>query len=148
MLTKLFLSKFSPLRILPILREIKSKEGVLHFRRRKLFSFRDHFLCVHEFYESEKDLYEHDHPRDFVCMTLLGGYTELHNGKEVRVSPFIPRHLKAEYHHRILRLANGRYSLSLSFSFPQKRDWGYVKPDGSWISRADYIEEKRKREGM
>lgn len=137
------MSKYSPLGMLPIIREIRSKEGVLHFRRRKIFSFKDYFVCLHEFFAAEKDPYEHDHPRDFWCVSLLGGYTEVHNSRLIDVYPFVPRFLKAEYHHRIYALLNGRYSLSLSISGPQKREWGYVKHDGTWISSAEYRKEKQ-----
>lgn len=125
-----------------IIKEIRSKAGVLHFRRRKIFSFKDYFLCIHEFYEAEQDLYEHDHPRDFICMNIWGGYKEVHNGNVINVPLFKPRFIPAEYHHRILSLNNGKMSISISFSFPYKREWGYVKPDKTWISKDEYFKSK------
>lgn len=133
-------------KIFPVLREIRSKEGVLHFRCRQLFRIGEYFLCVHSFWQAEKDPYEHDHPRDFIAMGIYGGYVEQHNWKEVEVPPFKPRLLRAEYHHKILRLRNGKKAMTLSFCGPQRRIWGYVKQDGTWVSNEDYF--KQKKEGQ
>lgn len=148
MLIKYLMSKYSFLRLFPAIREIVSKQGVVHFRRRKIFSFRDRFVCFHEFFQPDKDYLEHDHPRDFICMNLVGGYSEIHKGQLKFVPILQPRFLRAEYSHRIVSLTNGVYSLSISISGPQKREWGYVDYDYSsprWLSQQEYKQYKQNR---
>lgn len=116
-----------------IVNEIKSKSGNLHFRRRRIFEFKDYSLCLHEFFREDLTPWEHDHPRDFFMIVLFGGYEEQNKYKNIKkLKLFSFRFVKAEYQHKVTELLNGRYSLTLSFGFPQRRKWGYKMPSGKF----------------
>lgn len=63
--------------LFPLVKEIKSKEGVLHFRRYRIFETPWLSLYVHRIYESDKDDAPHSHPwKWFVNFVLWGSYME------------------------------------------------------------------------
>lgn len=59
-----------------LVKEIKSKEGVLHFRRYLLFSTPWFHCYLHRIYKADQDLHLHSHPWLFWGIVLWGGYLE------------------------------------------------------------------------
>ena len=59
----------------PVL-EIKSSAGELHFRRWKILSTKWFNIYLHKLYKSDKDLYLHDHPWNYVSWILQGSLLE------------------------------------------------------------------------
>jgi hypothetical protein len=62
--------------IIKLVKEIRSKEGILHFQRYELFKT-PWFRCyLHRIFEGDKDLHLHNHPWNFLGIILKGSYIE------------------------------------------------------------------------
>lgn len=58
-------------------KEIRSKDGVLHFERFAIFEIKNFAsLYIHKIHESDKDPYLHTHPWNFISLILKGSYLE------------------------------------------------------------------------
>ena len=90
----------------------------------------------------DQDRYLHDHPWDNTSRILVGGYREyvdisdleFHNYHDWEAGAVIER--KAEMLHRLELLDD--YSISLFVTEPQRRDWGFMTPEG-WVSHKKLI---------
>jgi hypothetical protein len=124
--------------------EIRSQDGILHFRRWRLIETKYFRLYLHQIFESDKDKHLHNHPWNFLSIILCGGYVEsLSAGKKV----FAPRFVfhKASTYHKITSLMlPGRPIVSLFFAFGKYREWGYETSEGH-INSEEY--RKRKHNG-
>ena len=133
-----------------LIREIRSGDGKLVFRRWQLLRTPWFSIFVHGMYEPEGDLDKHchDHPWSFFSVILWGGYFEVVHDtfrhwwrkRGIGSVGFMPAEGKF---HRILEL-NGEKSYSLVFARPSSRVWGYWTQDG-WIDNVTY--RNRKHEG-
>lgn len=119
-----------------IIREIKSKEGILHFQRYAILESKFLSIYIHTFTQPDKDKYEHDHPWDFLLLILKGGYREQSNNIKNRRNPGFLKFIKAEHRHKIVEL-NEIKSISLAICGERKREWGY-HTDSGWVSNIDY----------
>jgi len=64
-------------KLFPLVLEIKSKTGILHFKRWRIFSCSKFNIFLHEISEADKDLHLHNHPWNFRSIILWGCYVEL-----------------------------------------------------------------------
>src|SRR5690606_7794214 len=62
--------------IFPLILEIKSKLGILHFRRWRIFSCKCFSIFLHEILQPDQDGYPHTHPWNFYSLILWGSYLE------------------------------------------------------------------------
>ncbi len=124
------------MKLFSIVKEIKSKEGKLHFKRFAIIESEYLSIYIHHFTQPDKDLYEHDHPWNFVLFILKGGYKEQTNNKTYKRNPGFLRFIKAEHRHKIVEL-NEDTSTSLAICGRRKREWGY-HTDNGWISNEDW----------
>lgn len=128
-----------------LIKEIVSKEGVVHFRRYRLMSTPWFNLYVHNIRKSDEDKYPHDHPWDFKSLILSGSYQETmtlspHNnyGDDTYTVKYHPGELaehKAEDTHKITLLTPEVWTLVLTTG--RARIWGYQTPKG-FINHAAY----------
>lgn len=59
-----------------LVKEIKSKEGEVHFRRYRLLWTPLFSIYLHNILKSDEDKHLHSHPWDYTSIILRGGYTE------------------------------------------------------------------------
>ncbi|CAG7580837.1 MAG: putative L-ectoine synthase [uncultured marine phage] len=125
-------------------REIKSKEGVVHFRRFQILKFgKLGGIYLHYFTQPDKDEHEHDHPWDFSSFVLKGAYLERYDVYKSRLRQFPSfRRYKAEDCHRIADLVNGKPCWTLVFMGKRRRVWGY-KTNKGWMDHKEYRSKKR-----
>lgn len=130
--------------------EIKSKEGVVHFKRFCYFSCKWFGIYKHIITQADKDRHEHDHPWDFWSFILEGGYAEYVNGELQARDLFSLKYNKAEFHHKLAGIigTNDR-CVTLVVTGPRRREWGYrvdKTKDGwlsGWINHKAYRDLKR-----
>ena len=138
------LSKF--FRKLFLVKEIKSKEGVVHFRRYRLFQSPIFAIYIHNIMKSDEDRHKHDHPWNFVSIILEGAYeeeftqppyhfTETH--KVYMSGDFV--HHPAEDAHKLTLISDN--VITLVFAYGKRRVWGYQTEKG-WIDFKTYRQAK------
>ena len=126
------------------IREIKSKDGTLHFKRWRIISTKWFSVFVHLIAKEDGDEYLHDHPWNFSSLILSGGYKEQYatsideigNPKTRDRKPFSFRHYDAYSPHKVIEVFGRSYSLV--FVGRRFREWGYQKPDGSFMTNKEY----------
>jgi len=141
----------------PIL-EIKSKTGVLHFRRWKLFGTAWFSVFLHGIYESDKDKHMHNHPWSYCSIIVKGEYVEEYlDGSDTKIRFRNSRPLRNFYNpkywpqlfkfqpstrfHKILKLVTPVvYSIVIART-NDTRLWGY-NVDGKFIDNITYRELK------
>jgi hypothetical protein len=122
--------------------EIRSKEGVLHFRRWRLIETSFFRLYVHELHQSDKDAHLHSHPWNFITWVIKGGYTEeLENSSFRKIERFQLATHNAEDFHRITLDHFPSYTLFIAYG--EGRPWGY-RTELGMMPNDDY----RKCKGM
>lgn len=138
-----FLSLF-----LTLVKEIKSKEGVLHFRRWSLIETSLFNVYVHRIYKHDEDEHLHNHPWNFVVLCLAGRYVERIGGKlhpmdsGLRyVKPFSLRRRLRTAFHKIHSLET-KHVTTLVFTWGERQEWGY-DVDGRFVDNRTYREDKR-----
>lgn len=119
-----------------LVKEIVSKEGVVHFRRYRLLSTPWFNLYIHHILESDKDLDLHDHPWNFQSLILSGSYLELvkfvdENFVSTKIEVHLPGDVlkrQAEDVHKIKLRTESVWTLV--FTSKPIRNWGYRKLSG------------------
>lgn len=138
------------IRKLFLVKEIKSKEGVLHFQRYRFFQSKKFAIYLHFIAKSDEDKHPHNHPWNFVSIILKGGYIEslwkydtVYNVSGIPNCHyngyFITKYVRklwknfiairdAESYHKIELLAP---TWTLVFTGPRRLDeWGYLTESG------------------
>ncbi len=61
-----------------LIKEIRSKEGILHFKRWEIFSSTkfNFSIYLHGIYKADQDLHLHNHPWNIATLILWGSYIE------------------------------------------------------------------------
>lgn len=126
-------------KLFPLVKEIISKDGILHFRRWRLLELP--FLRIYLHYIAERDLdaHEHTHPWHLVSIILKGSYTEFSRGKVTLAKP--GRIIVRSRHtpHKIGELHAPTYTLFLALG--KRGEWGYDTEAG-FIDHTTYRELK------
>jgi hypothetical protein len=121
--------------------EIRSKEGVLHFRRWRVLETKYFRFYVHQIFESDKDAHLHNHPWNFLSFVLKGGYfEELSKGHFKLVRRFGFNWHKAADYHKITLYE--KPTISLFFTFGEYRPWGYETLEEGHIDSEEYRQRK------
>ena len=135
-----------------LVKEIKSKEGVLHFRRYRIFETPWLSLFLHKIYQSDMDCSPHNHPWSFINFVLRGSYLEeVWDAKEDRWF----------FSHRVLNFGIRRRHqfhrntviegpvVSLFLTGPRsKEEWGYLHSSLGFMNHKDYRERKNELEKL
>lgn len=125
-------------------KEIRSKEGELHFLRYRLFSCPWLRLYIHKICKSDEDAHLHTHPWNFYSFILKGGYKQRvkahpmdfyeHDIEEY--GPLQVVHMtRYEGHH--IHLVEPTWTFVIAYG--SYGPWGYLTKDG-------FIDHKRYRE--
>ena len=128
-----------------LIKEIRSKEGELHFKRWRLIKTPWFEVYIHGIYMEDLDEHLHNHPWKIWTMILWGGYLEkIHTGRIRLRRPGHISYAKISYFHKIDKMKKvPTYSLAIV----GKRinpDWGYMV-DGRFIDHLTYRENKNKK---
>lgn len=119
-----------------LIKEIRSKEGKLHFRRWQLLKTRWFSIYIHGIYAADQDKHLHNHPWDYKSLVLKGSYIEETNSgiNTLQFGTITYRNGK-DYHKIKTLLTKSVYTLFIVS--PVKRIWGY-QVDGSWMNHEEY----------
>lgn len=129
-------------KLFPMIKEIISKTGILHFRRWRIWEIAKFRIYLHNILESDQDAHEHGHPWNFCSIILKGGYIETSLGRTTIAKPgsiLIRDYLEP---HKITKLFGSTWTLVIAWG--PHRDWGYLTSDG-WIDSVTY--RKMKNDG-
>lgn len=128
------------LKKLLLVKEIISREGIVHFRRFRLLETPIFRIYLHQILQADKDKHLHDHPWSFVALILKGHYEEklLINGSshklnQCKFGKIIFR--KSTQFHCINNVFEPTWTLV--FAHGKKREWGYQTELG-WIDHKTY----------
>ena len=123
--------------IFKLIKEIKSKAGVIHFKRWLIFKipFTTLQLFLHQINKADEDKDEHDHPWNFISLIISGGYVETSEHLITRRKPGSICFRKAATSHKITQLFGKTYSLVLVWG--DRRPWGY-NTEGGWVESQQY----------
>ncbi len=119
-----------------LIKEIKSKEGKLHFRRWEILKTPWFSIWLHGIYAADKDLHLHNHPWDFKSIVIKGSYIEETENGPVKQYPGKFNSRDGNSFHKIKSLMSSAV-YTLFFVGKQKREWGY-KVNGSFIDNETY----------
>lgn len=125
-----------------LVKEIVSKEGIVHFRRYRILQTPWFSIYLHNIRQSDLDKHFHDHPWNFKSLILRGSYKEYFtcdpHHQFVLGQTYTPGNLvehRAEDSHKIVLLTPEVWTLV--FVFGPRRDWGYQTEIG-FINHRDY----------
>jgi hypothetical protein len=113
-----------------LIKEIKSKEGELHFRRYSIFSLPFFSIYIHKIYKADEDKHHHNHPWDIFTIVLKGSYEEKLLGEPHKIvhklTTRTPGHFAWRPRNRYHKI-NQIFSTvtTLAFVFGNKTPWGY-----------------------
>lgn len=123
-----------------LIKEIKSRSGIIHFRRWRLLSTPWFAIYIHGIYKADEDEHYHDHPWDYISIGLKGyGFEEHYKGGHVDhnlIKPFGVIRRKAEEFHKIESLFKSPI-YTLFITGKRRREWGYSY-NGSWLDHKTY----------
>ena len=124
-----------------LVKEIRSKNGVLHFKRYAILETSYFSVYWHKIYEHDRDVHMHSHPWAFFGIIVKGSYVEEYIKKTNIGSILNPIGISLQsayrtkgplsigfgsrkYFHRIHRIENGPVT-SLFFTFGKHQNWYY-----------------------
>ena len=124
-----------------LIKEIKSKEGELHFQRWSIFSSKKFSIYIHKIYKHDEDKFVHSHPWNLWTIILQGSYDEKLMLKEGKFKTVKRRFLhfafrSREAFHKIEKVHEPVISLALVFG--KRYSWGYWIKDHGIVSNEDY----------
>ena len=134
------------MKLFKLVMEIKSKDGVLHFRRWQILKTSWFSIYFHGIYRKDDDKHLHDHPWNYISIILKGSFFEVyqHEGGEQTIKclnaiSFIKR--KATTFHKIYTL-NTPAVYTLFITGKEHKEWGYLVND-KFIQHSEYREKKK-----
>lgn len=122
--------------------EIRSRTGVLHFRRFAIFETGFLALYVHTIFEGDKDEHLHSHPWNFLTVVLRGAYMARDQTSIQRKGPGSVSWMTRAGFHKIASILDGPVTtLFLTIGRPQV--WYYLM-DGVKVDSDTYRANKRR----
>ena len=126
-------------------KEIRSKKGVLHFKRYAFIETTYFSVYLHKIYEHDRDLDMHSHPWSFFGIILKGSYVEEYwkkwdHYKTIEYRTKGPLSIgigSRNYFHRIHRIENGPVT-SLFFTFGKHQPWYYKTSIETLVESEEY----------
>jgi len=126
-------------------KEIISKEGVLHFRRWQVVKTRWFAIYIHAIYKADEEKHLHNHPWNFWSFVVKGSYTErLLNFKLNPRFAGTSVYRQRDQFHKIEDLHSPVvWTFNVAWGF--RDTWGY-SVNGNFIDHVEY--RKRKNNGQ
>lgn len=128
-----------------LIKEIKSKDGILHFRRWAVFQSKYFSIFIHGIYKEDNDAHLHNHPWNLLTIVLSGSYIEELENANLIVRGFlnIGYRSRAKYH-KIFKLTSKEVK-TLAFVFGKRNDnWGY-NVDNKHVIHTEYRTNKNSK---
>lgn len=132
-----------------LVKEIVSKQGVLHFRRYRLLQTPWFAIYIHRICKSDMDKDPHCHPWNFTSVILEGAYQEQSwyppNFDKMKIQSYYSGDViehKAEDAHKLTLISPEVWTLV--FVSGRERVWGYQTSAG-WIDFETYRKLKNER---
>ena len=123
-------------------KEIRSKEGVLHFKRWSIISCKWFNVYLHAIHKHDEDTHLHNHPWNFFVICLFGSYLERLEQSVKVVGTGTMRYRNHSKFHKIDTLyTDAVYTLVITGK-KQPVEWGYLV-DGKNIDHVTYRQLKR-----
>jgi len=119
-----------------LIKEIKSKDGKLHFRRWQILKTPWFSVWLHGIYAADEDKHLHNHPWDFKSMVLKGSYIEQTERGFVTQKPLKFNSRGGASFHKIHKLITP-VVYTLFIATKQKREWGYLV-NGEFVDNETY----------
>lgn len=117
-------------------KEIRSQDGVLVFKRYAIFQTTFLSLYVHFIYQADKDKHLHNHPWNFLTMVLRGKYyVMLPNSVEIKRPGSLSFMTRKGYHK--IAFVVGPPVVTLFLAVGKWTPWGY-DVDGKHIDSVEY----------
>lgn len=127
-----------------LVKEIKSKTGVLHFRRWRILSLPFLSVYIHQIYKPDEDPFLHDHPWNYFSLILKGSYIEQTPTSLNTMTPGKFVFKKATNFHKIQKVLAP--TVTLFCTGRRLRDWGYNIPPPNntlnWVQHEEYRRNK------
>lgn len=133
------------MKLFKLVKEIRSQEGVLHFKRWSIVSCKWFNIYLHAIHKHDEDLHLHNHPWNFFIFCISGFYKEKLQNKEVFVGPLSFRYRDAKDFHKIEKLYSKVVYTLVVTGKRRTEEWGYFV-NGQEIDHIAY--RKLKREGQ
>ena len=122
------------MKLFPLVKEIKSKTGVLHFRRWRILELPKFRVYLHNITESDLDEDEHTHPWNFASFILKGGYWEASLGRKKLYKPGSVVKRSFIEPHKITLI---KPTWTLVIAWGRRQEWGYMTKQG-WVDHITY----------
>ena len=109
-----------------LIKEIKSKQNILHFRRWRIFSSKYFNIFIHGIYKEDNDSHLHNHPWNLLTIVLYGSYIEELENEVLYKRTFLNfGYRNRNKYHKINTLLSKKV-YTLAFTFGERNDdWGY-----------------------
>ena len=98
-------------------------------------------LRFHIFLRSDHDREFHDHPWAFRTLILWGGYFEQTESGKKRYWPGACLYRPAEFKHRVELPPGNKCSLTLVWTYPDSREWGFWTEHG-WEHYSKFLKKR------
>ena len=124
-----------------LVKEIKSKKGVVHFRRWRIIELPWFSIYIHGIYKEDTDLHLHNHPWKIWTMILKGGYWEEREvGHRLRTFGHMA-YANTKAFHKINKMyRNPTYTLAIVGKRTNNK-WGY-KTENGFVDHITYRKNK------
>lgn len=123
---------------------IKSRSGLIHFKRFAIIQTPWFSLYIHRIYEADRDPHLHSHPWPFWTMILSGSYWErTERGNTLRTA-WNTKTGGYDYFHKIDKIVDGPVT-SIMIVGRRREDW-YYKVDGQLVRFDQYRNDKRQND--
>lgn len=136
----------SIVRKLFLVKEIISKEGLVHFRRYRLLETPWFRIYIHQICRSDEDRHLHTHPWDYISLLLKGSYEQEFQTNDVHGwtyhSGLSLTKLDRYSAHRITLHTPEVWTLFFAHGKRSIWDWGYMLDNGAYIDHKVYRELK------
>lgn len=121
-----------------LVKEIKSKTGVTHFRRWVLFKSKLFSIYIHGIYQEDQDKYLHNHPWNIWTVILYGSYIEELSNGLLNTRKFLSTgfHKRNSYHKIKELVSNKVFSLAITWG-KHDDNWGYLF-EGKHITNTNF----------
>lgn len=128
-----------------LIKEIRAKNGDLHFRRWGIFQSKYFNIYLHQIYIEDREGFQHSHPWNFLCLILKGGYIEQRGDKLKTVKPGNFIWANRYQFHKIKQLLS-KESISLFFTFGERQNWFFRTSMGDIESRRYFALKNNKKD--
>ena len=117
-------------------KEIRSREGALHFERYAIIETFLFAVYLHKIHKEDQDLHLHSHPWNFVTIVLKGSYRELGEHGESLKKVGTVSSMSRNRFHKIATVFDKPVT-TLFLTFGKHKPWHYLV-DGSKIESDEY----------